>query len=104
MGEAITVRSAVGEGTTFTVQLPVRKFEGELVTAESKAEAAALGDPRVAKRDCRVPIAEDHDINQEMILGMARRAGMDPTIASDGRRQLPRWRRQHERASRSHWS
>ncbi len=81
MGGSISVASVVGKGTTFTVLLPLQ-------LAESGAGPAEVGD--IAKTDAnrirkpRVLIAEDHDINQELIVAMADRAGMDPTLASDG--------------------
>ncbi len=82
MGGSIAVRSVVGKGTTFTLTLP-------LIEAAQSLEVAGLPDigepiaPDIVRRP-RVLIAEDHDINQTLILAMAERAGMDAEIAPDG--------------------
>ncbi|MET3762077.1 PAS domain S-box protein [Sphingomonas sp. UYEF23] len=82
MGGAITVRSVVGEGTTFTVRLPLRIIEGEVASVEIDAATTAIA-PEVVRKP-RVLIAEDHDINQELIMAMAHRAGMEPMLAVNG--------------------
>lgn len=81
MGGTIDVRSVVGEGTTFTVRLPLKAAKSETAPVEA---AAPVPQAEREGREPRVLIAEDHDINQELIVAMARRAGMDPTIASNG--------------------
>lgn len=82
MGGLISVRSVVGEGTTFTLELPF--VDAGPSTGATEADAACEAASSSAGRRPRVLIAEDHDINQTLILAMARRAGMDPEIASDG--------------------
>ncbi len=81
MGGSIAVQSAVGEGTTFTLELPLVDAGASVAPgADGACETASSS----AGRQPRVLIAEDHDINQTLILAMARRAGMNPEIASDG--------------------
>ena len=81
MGGSISVQSVVGEGTAFTVHLPLRVAD---------VRAGLVDDPGVVTiaasrtRNPRVLIAEDHDINQELIVAMANRAGMEPVLACDG--------------------
>ncbi|MGY2733336.1 PAS domain S-box protein [Sphingomonas sp. UYP23] len=82
MGGAITVQSVVGEGTTFTVRLPLRIIEGEVATIEAASTVTPIVGEIVRKP--RVLIAEDHDINQELIMAMAHRAGMEPMLAVNG--------------------
>lgn len=81
MGGSISVTSVVGDGTTFTVRLPLKAAEGGTVPA--KADVAVPSSENYARKP-RVLIAEDHDINQELIVALARRAGMDPALARDG--------------------
>ena len=81
MGGAIAVQSTEGAGTTFTLTLPlVEAAPLPIGTPTESGEIAALG------QECRpyVLIAEDHDINQTLILAMAKRAGLDAQIACDG--------------------
>ena len=83
MNGTISVRSILDQGTTFSVVLPLRvavtPATVPLTTVEEPAVITTSHVPRP-----RVLIAEDHDINQELILAMAERAGMDPALAVDG--------------------
>jgi PAS domain S-box-containing protein len=82
MGGTISVASELGTGTTFTVRLPMT--EATAVEASSDGEDAEVAPIATAARRPRVLIAEDHDINQTLIVAMATRAGMDPVIANNG--------------------
>ena len=81
MGGSITVHSIEGQGTTFTLTLPL--IEGTQSPAANVVEAREAAVPEDLRRP-HVLIAEDHDINQALILAMAQRAGMDAQIACDG--------------------
>jgi len=81
MGGSITVASTLGVGTTFTLWLPLRIASKAAVEDEDES----IGAPApIEGRRLRVLIAEDHDINQALILAMADRAGIDADIAADG--------------------
>ena len=81
MGGSISVSSVLGTGTTFTVLLPLKAATG--VSVQGKRDVASSSSKAFAHKP-RVLIAEDHDINQELIVALARQAGMDPALACDG--------------------
>ncbi|MGB3166070.1 MAG: ATP-binding protein, partial [Alteraurantiacibacter sp.] len=82
MGGRITVHSKQGVGTQFTIRLPLKA-------------AAAPGEPLAGERlageqstSClagkRVLIAEDHTINQELIMAMAVSLELDAVLTANG--------------------
>ncbi len=92
MGGSIDVASTVGLGTVFTLRIPLvaAGAEGQAIgtapdallhLVEGPAQRAALPQMGAAPR---VLVAEDNDINQELVLAMARRAGVAPDLAHDG--------------------
>lgn len=81
MGGEINVSSIVGEGTVFSVSLPLVRSDAP--SMECNGRPSKLKGRGGASRP-RVLIAEDHDINQTLILAMAERVGVDAEIAVDG--------------------
>lgn len=83
MGGRISVHSKRGVGTQFTLRLP-------LVAADSVSKVPA-GAPAMSDADAlsclhggHVLIAEDHGINQELILAMARTLQLDAQLVKNG--------------------
>ncbi|WP_074428325.1 PAS domain-containing hybrid sensor histidine kinase/response regulator [Tsuneonella dongtanensis] len=79
MGGALSVESELGQGSTFTIDLPLVRV------ASRVTERPAASKPvwtRFAGQ--RVLIAEDHDINQQLIVAIARSVGLETTLAADG--------------------
>ena len=82
MGGTIAVTSEVGVGTTFSLLLPLCLPRAPADSVQGTgADEPAIPTERAAPR---VLIAEDHDINQKLVMAMARSAGMAPTLAADG--------------------
>ena len=86
MGGKISVHSKDGEGSTFTVKLPLREATKE---KPSRITASALPLPPCERmQSCRVLIAEDNDINQALMRAMMRKIGIDAVFASNGAEAL----------------
>ncbi|MEG3145148.1 PAS domain S-box protein [Sphingomonas sp. RT2P30] len=87
MHGTLTVESEVGVGTTFTLRLPFASGpDTPAVPTVDEGEARLAAPDRRATP--RVLIAEDHDINQELMRTMAARAGMDADIADNGQQAI----------------
>ncbi len=88
MNGSLTVRSEPGKGSVFTLTLP-------LVGADAPARSQDDGDARTIAAhsqsvvdpiggEPRILLAEDYDINRELITDMARRIGIAIECAEDG--------------------
>jgi PAS domain S-box-containing protein len=92
MGGRISVRSVAGEGSRFTVGLPLPKLEP---SAEAPAEAAAAESQTApADRPVRVLAAEDNSVNQLVLKTLLHQAGVDAVMVSDGRAAVEAWARE----------
>lgn len=80
MGGTVRVDSKLGEGTTFTVRLPLAVCAAPAVSNDDVCMCAATRDDLRS----RVLVAEDHDVNQALIRSQAERIGIAVDIASDG--------------------
>ena len=82
MGGRISVESKQGVGTSFTVRLP-------LVAAETPQRRSTdrPSEKKIAQRlaGARVLIAEDHSINQQLIMAIIDSLNMDAVLAANGR-------------------
>lgn len=86
MGGKLSVESLLGEGSTFTLSLPLEECTAPVAEENDADRADSV--PLTENRDRRILIAEDHDINQELILNMAARAGFNAEIAADGTKAI----------------
>jgi signal transduction histidine kinase/CheY-like chemotaxis protein len=85
MGGSIHVESREGEGSTFTVELPLTRGE-----AAETEEADAVADSE--DRNIRLLAAEDNPTNQQVLAAVMESLGIDIDIVADGRQAVDAWR------------
>ena len=86
----ITLQSEVGTGSDFTVIFPLSRETREDAPPERTTN---IKQPRPARALPAAPlqrvlVAEDHDINQMLILGMLEQCGIEADLAPDGQEAL----------------
>jgi PAS domain S-box-containing protein len=81
MGGAIRVRSRGGEGSCFSIWLPLRRDHG-LASPDRGDDAPEL------PRGLRVLLAEDNRANQRLMMSLLERMGLSVRCASDGAEAL----------------
>jgi CheY-like chemotaxis protein len=89
----IVAESAVGEGSTFTVTLPLERIADVRILPTPALVAArqvAGADP--AK--IRVLAAEDNDVNQLVLKTLLNQAGITPTLVANGAMAVAAWERE----------
>ena len=84
MDGSITVESREGEGTTFEVILPLIEADAAQENPDAEPMAGVTG----SDVDARVLVAEDNDINQELIRAMAQRLDLTIDIAANGQEAI----------------
>ncbi|AEG51013.1 multi-sensor hybrid histidine kinase [Sphingobium chlorophenolicum L-1] len=79
MNGELTLDSVVGEGSRFILRLPCEAAgeDAAVAVAPAARDSALL-------HDLRVLVAEDHDVNQELVRAMLERIGCSATIVEDG--------------------
>jgi PAS domain S-box-containing protein len=89
LGGDITVKSTLGQGSTFTVTVGTGPLDGvKLLDYPTEAQLPADFDKKPAapkiKLDCRVLLAEDGPDNQRLISFLLKKAGAEVTVAENG--------------------
>jgi len=84
MGGAIDVESREGQGSTFTVELPLARGE--------PTEAAAAAESHGDDGDLRLLAAEDNPTNRQVLQAVMDSLGIDVDIVPDGQEAVEAWR------------
>jgi PAS domain S-box-containing protein len=88
LGGAIGVHSVLGQGATFTVDLPFAYIGPPIEASDATLGSGVAG----ADLALRVLIAEDNPTNQLVLKTLLNQVGIDPVVVSDGVQAVETWR------------
>ena len=85
LGGTLSLTSAVGQGSTFVVTLPLTIAHPALVAVRPAGEPGAERRRTPRQPRCRrILLVEDHDINQMLMTDMLNQMGIDVEVAGNG--------------------
>jgi CheY-like chemotaxis protein len=93
MGGEIKVASTIGEGSSFSVTLPLKKV-GEALAPQFALPPAPSPQTEAALPRLRVLAAEDNSVNQLVLKTLLHQIGVEPHVVDDGAQAVQAWRDQ----------
>jgi len=92
MGGEISTRSQIGEGSTFSVRLPLAKVGEALAPQFAAPPPAPTPAPDAALPRIRVLAAEDNSVNQLVLKTLLHQIGVEPQVVDNGEQALEAWK------------
>ncbi|MEW5685145.1 MAG: ATP-binding protein [Pseudomonadota bacterium] len=86
MGGQITVESELGQGSAFTLHIPLERLGDESAPAPAPPSAHEAGG-----FELRVLAAEDNAVNQLVLKTLLHQLGVDPHVVEDGKAAVAAW-------------
>ncbi|PZQ63614.1 MAG: hypothetical protein DI570_08425 [Phenylobacterium zucineum] len=86
MGGQITVESELGQGSAFTLHIPLERLGDESAPAPAPPSANEAGG-----FELRVLAAEDNAVNQLVLKTLLHQLGVDPHVVEDGKAAVAAW-------------
>lgn len=85
MGGTIGLKSKPGEGSTFYFNLPLKVAYKK---SEPEESPSTLEEGFASNHPMRILVAEDHVVNQKLLIRILEKLGYEPALAQDGKEAL----------------